>query len=125
MIGSRDGHLYVIKSAIFVSLSFFIIPTCHWTMQSHIKMSSMKKECAQCGIVGAVQRCSRCRLVHNCSRGCQVRTHWRACHKHDCVRVNTNLEVEPTTEMIQKMVLVDSFAPVIPYVEDKERDNTN
>jgi hypothetical protein len=24
--------------------------------------------------------------------------------------------------MIQKMVLVDSFAPVIPYVEDKERD---
>jgi hypothetical protein len=39
--------------------------------------------------------------------------------------VNTNLEVEPTTEMIQKMVLVDSFAPVIPYVEDKERDNTN
>jgi hypothetical protein len=25
--------------------------------------------------------------------------------------------------MIQKLVLVDSFAPVIPYVEDKERDN--
>jgi hypothetical protein len=25
--------------------------------------------------------------------------------------------------MIQKVVLVDSFAPVMPYDEDKERDN--
>jgi hypothetical protein len=36
--------------------------------------------------------------------------------------VNKNLEIQPTEEMIQKMVLVDSFAPVIPYDEDKERD---
>jgi hypothetical protein len=31
-----------------------------------------------------------------------------------------HLVVEPTTEMIQKVVLVDSFAPVIPYDKDEE-----
>jgi hypothetical protein len=36
--------------------------------------------------------------------------------------VNKNLEIQPTEEMIQKLVLVDSFAPMIPYDEDKERD---
>lgn len=39
--------------------------------------------CAECGTLGAIQRCARCQQTVYCGAACQKR-HWRGGHKHAC-----------------------------------------
>ena len=43
-------------------------------------------QCTNCGIVGSPYACSRCKMVHYCSKACQEQ-HWKATggHKRFCV----------------------------------------
>jgi len=42
-----------------------------------------RQGCGSCGSYSVSHRCSNCKSIHYCSRGCQ-KTHWKKTHRGDC-----------------------------------------
>ena len=56
--------------------------------EAKVKKCEPATECANCGTLDPpLKRCTRCFLVHYCSRFCQ-RAHWSEGHKQACVSIN-------------------------------------